>query len=99
VRVVDEHDKWAAVQRIIGDLEDVQAEVSSGMVLIDDAAPGVIGKLMSVQILTANTQLKLVDSLSVWVMQGWATSVRSGDGLEEEWRLLLGELKDRSDYP
>jgi hypothetical protein len=96
---VDGPTKWAAVQRIAGELEDAQVAVAYGRVSIIDARPGVIGKLMAIQILTNNNQFKLVDKLSVWVMQEWAMSVRKGDGLEEEWRLLLGELKEQSDYP
>lgn len=91
--------KRAAVQRIADDLENVQAAVTFGRLSVIEARPRVIGKLMTIQMLTGNTQVRLVDSLSVWAMQEWAISVRKKDGLEEDWRLLLGELKEHSDLP
>lgn len=96
---IDGQNKRAAVQRIADELETIQSAVTFGRLSIIEARPRVIGKLLTIQILTDNTQVKLVDSLSVWVMQEWASSVRANDGLEEDWRLLLGELKEQSDFP
>jgi hypothetical protein len=96
---VDSPQKWAKVQRIAREIEDDQSAVAYGQLSVVDIRLGVIAKLASIQILTGNNQIKLVDGLSVWVMQEWAKSVRKLDGLEEEWRLLLGELKEQSDFP